>query len=740
MTIMMCTSFLNSGAQTLIPASSTEIQYPDASMTPVSLNLDMANTRFLSNFSYPGSGILAGSTIELTSWNDGADGGFSYGASTAGTYTGFGALTIPNSRDIQIGYMEIGAHTYIVAAYFDNTVQLYGYDLYTWDFMTNIVTKLYTAHFPDPNFKMPAYTPTTDYYPVIGATTPPPGGYPAPAMASTMTYNRISMDISQDASRIAIVLTDQANGYMYTAVGIIAVDTILFSPNLPSSPTTPAVSVAVITVPAPGTPYYHFPYPGAYSGSGPIYNYFDGGTGIYAQYDAGTGKYLYSYYPINLGIYITEYDPTAGTIEQFFSTTSNLPYSPLIRLKGVSTSTTPCLNPYYKQYWPDVAFSGTENIGYVFYSPELNDLYVCEPSGSYPTFSDFYSFTGGSIDGYLCTGEAGITDFAINAINTGDARPISSEFISGAGHVPSTESFCQSLPLTSTWAEIRAKMDVPDLPSTDWAITFAYKPESSVFTGLFFPWPYVAPTSLVSVHTAAEDGKNNVYVRSNFVQNIMNNGSLGNMANNLDKNIAPTIAYGTGMTANHVAVAWASEYAGAAHSTAWGYIAVEMNAITSTRTSANDYFLLAANPNLDCGGNPLVALSKHNDGLNDVYSNFTQEDAMGTYSVQHKDHPWTLAPISWRQADPNAKAPLVEDERLSVAPNPFTNTLHVSSGKDISVQLTDILGRRLAAFSGTSQEVNKQLDNKAAELSSGTYLLSVQSMSGKSDVFKLTKE
>lgn len=725
--ILSFISFNTANAQ-FITTTTTEVQYPDATMTPTSLNLDNRNTKYLSNFSYPGTGPLTGSTIELTGWSTDNDGGFSYGTSTLGVYTGIGAMTIPNAREVQVGYLEFtGGHSYIMASYYNVSRSQYGYDLYSWDLVTNAVAKIYSYHFTNPNTQVPEYTPTVAYHPSHPGSTYPV--FPPPPAPSTMAYNRISMDISDAADKVIIVLTDHTTGFMYTAAGMISLDTVLFSPSLPITPVYPPVTLTPL--PAIEPPVYHFPYPatpGYVSGGGGTYfDYFDSPTGIYARYDVASTKYYYSYYPLDQWIYVSEYDGTTIT-----RLPSNSAFSPLIRLKAVSSVTTPCSNPYYKQYWPDVAFTGNE-MQYVFYAPELFDLYVTDgswiSSGGLPAFSDLFSFTGNTVTPTSCLN--GITDLQIGARNTVDGRYISSDFIVGLGHM-THESRIESLPVTTDVPEIRAKIDAPDLASTQWALTFAYKPD--VYYNYSYPIGYPAGSYLV--HDFPDVGRNNIYVRSNFVQSILTNGSLGNFAINIEQNIAPTIAYKP-FSAN-ADIAWASERVGLLNGTAWGYAGVELNTTTSALVSFNDYLLLANTPTLSCGDNPLVALSKHTNSLNELYNCFTQEDISGTYSVQHKDHPWAST-ASWRKTDPTVTDPLVS-EKISVGPNPFTNTLHVQSAEIVSLQLTDIMGRMIAKYNGSASEVNKQLDAKAAQLSTGNYLLKVNTISGKQEVFKLSKQ
>jgi hypothetical protein len=729
--ILSFISFNTANAQ-FITTTTTEVQYPDATMTPTSLNLDNRNTKYLSNFSYPGTGPLTGSTIELSGWSTDNDGGFSYGSSTSGVYTGIGAMAIANAREVQVGYMEApGGLSYIVASYYDVNKMLYGYDLYSWDLVTNIVAKLYTYHFTDPNFVVAEYVPTTGYHPGTPGSSFPV--FVAPPV-QTMDYNRISMDISKDANRIVIVLTDSATGYMYTATGMIAVDSIFFSPNLPITPVYPAASVTPL--PPVDPVIYHFPYPATpgyvSGGGGTYYDYFDASTGIHARFVVSSGLYYYSYFPLDQWIYVTEYNGTTATQ----LTTSNKAFSPLIRLKAISYVTTPCLNEDYRQYWPDVAFSGEDNMKYVFYAIDIEDLYITNDLSS-TGFMDMYNYIGNPVTPSSCLW--GITDMQIVASNTGDGKPIpeSSSTYYGPWNF---ESRCKSIDLLPG-EEMRAKIDAPDLSTTMWAITFAYAnvPAAGYFATYFPPAP--DPTIFNEIFNLAEFGKHNIYVRYNgFNQAIMNNGSMLHLANNTEPNFSPTIAYRP-MSSN-VSVAWVSERAGAIAGSRWAYIGLEANTAIPTGTTSPaslvtlaSYLYLSNTPSLDCGDHPLVSLSKHTDGLLSAYSVFTQEDASTTYSVMHKDHPW-ISTSFWKKTGINN----VSKQTISVGPNPFSNTLHINSAEPLSILLMDVTGRTLADHKGATDELNILLDRKASQLAVGTYFLQTTNSSGIKEVFKLTKQ
>lgn len=58
----------------------------------------------------------------------------------------------------------------------------------------------------------------------------------------------------------------------------------------------------------------------------------------------------------------------------------------------------------------------------------------------------------------------------------------------------------------------------------------------------------------------------------------------------------------------------------------------------------------------------------------------------------------------------------------------------------IILDLFKLLGRNIGNYTGNATDVNKQLDARAAQLSTGTYLLKVNTATGKSEVFKVTKQ
>jgi hypothetical protein len=173
----------------------------------------------------------------------------------------------------------------------------------------------------------------------------------------------------------------------------------------------------------------------------------------------------------------------------------------------------------------------------------------------------------------------------------------------------------------------------------------------------------------------------------------------------------------------------------------WAYVGVELNTALpygtsspSSLLSGNDYLHVSSSPADDCGNNPLVSLSKHTDGLSNLYTTYAQEDAANTYSIMHKNKPF-MSSAYWRTSTNVLKA-----SPISVAPNPFANTLHINGcSSELSVFMSDLLGRTIAHFTGTVFEINKQLDAVVPTLLQGSYFLKVYSSVEQYNIFKLTK-
>lgn len=748
-------TFIKDANAQFVPTTLPQTLYPTTGTT--ALNLDKVDTKYLSNFSFAGAGSLSGQIIEISGWSTDNDGGFSYGralASTPFTYTGDGAVAIPNARDVQVGFMVNGGLDYIVASYYDVSTQQYGYDLYSYLFTapsTVVVTKLYTYHFQNPDYLLPEHVATSHYVPSYPFSLPR-------NLTSTMNYNRISMDINNYGDKVAMVMTDNSNGYLYLATGIISTDTIIFSPNLPAPGNGYPVAVS-----SGGTETIinHYPYPGSspwtLDASGVFYYFTDADGCNVRYYVSGTyaGEYHYSYYPLDLFVYATVTDGTGAVLRK--STGTYGVYNPLIGIKGSSYVTGPgATNAYFNYYWPDVCFHGAD-MRIVFYvnnpnsgtsTPDLNnfgaeDLYVTTPMN----FTDYYTYTGQGLYGDPSLGYkyAGPNHIEAACVNTFDGRPLRATPTTLLSGMYNYESQCESLPLVSG-EEIRAKIDAPAEGGGDCAITFAYSGVPAL--GYDVTYNNASGGTIISynVHNLLEFGKKNIYLRYTFndAQAILTNNSLitgSHTPINDLKNINPTVAFEPSSTKN-VAVAWVSEQAKV--TTAWSYVSVKLDLSAPVGSSSplfrlnpDSYLRIPNTPSLtnDCGNNPLVALSRGNFGLNALYCSFSQEDGTPTYSIQHQNHNWSVSSLWKKTGIAN-----LDNPNISVGPNPFTNTLHIQGVEECSVQLSDILGRKLFEFRGEIDAVNKQLDNKVSIITPGTYLLNITTKSGDKETFKLTKQ
>jgi hypothetical protein len=322
--------------QTFIPTINYEKQYPVAwgIPAPSAYNLNAAQTKFHSNSSY--RSVLIAEEVQLSAWSTDNDGGFTYGIANAlGQYMPSGVEALANAKDIQIGFLENipFSKTYIVVSYYDVLDSNYAYKLYDWNYSSSTLSLLYTYTFLDPE------------YPNLPFTT-----------WSTMAYNRISMDISLGANKVAFTFANSNNHNMYTVVGKIDSDTILASPFLPRFSGFLGAASIPITLLAPW---------------GMVYN------------------------PTTWDPSVFTIDPSTGDLSWLY------PDNPIIRLRA-----TPPFGGYIGIYgfvniyqeWPEVAFSSPteapyldiENLTYAYYNYASQNLYISNEV----TFNDLYTYIG----------------------------------------------------------------------------------------------------------------------------------------------------------------------------------------------------------------------------------------------------------------------------------------------------------------------------------------------------------
>jgi hypothetical protein len=705
------------------------------------------------------------------------------------TYTGDGAIDIPNARDVQVAFMDLSTgESYIVAAFYDVVEEKYGYNLYSYTYAlpSPIVTKMYTFYFRLPGH-MPGYTPNECNYPIFGDGSPVPthGGevlepadyYPGPLTKASgkMGYNRISIDVDATGKRIVFVMTDGTTEKMYLAAGEIAPPgVILFTPYIDPDPIAVSSSVCsgfpLPPLPTPGFPWLPTPpliYPAPlfnytctftapWTYSAGNWDYYDAGPGIYVRFD---GTYYYqSYYPIDEIRFVSKIDPTIGKVIEYI-VGATTPMNPLIWIRPQSYMYYPGKYPVANTIWPDVAFDENDKFRIVCYinnpMPGVN-IYTGEVYG----IEDLYIMDMSYKFDYIYDETS--REKAFTFINTADGRPIRYSLTYIGVDSPKTgysyynyESLTKSLPLVPG-EEIRANLDISDL---QYAVTFAYSgvPDTGYRAYYSYPrWESDAteplprpdfsgkPEFWETIHSPLEYGKKNVYLRYGWwKQAVLTNGSIvpGHLRINDEANVAPDVAFKPGSSTD-VIVAWASENAGSLYSLPYTYIGLQLDLSKTLGTppfkvNSGSYWLLPNTPSLynAVGDYPLVALNKHKgSGITSLYGAFAQENSTGTYTIQHKQHSF-LSSAYWRIGN--------EDEEaiaMHVGPNPFSNVLQVQLEGIANMLLCDIQGRQLLQAKGNASELNSNLARIVPQLASGTYLLSLQPNEAETaSVFKLSK-
>jgi hypothetical protein len=273
------------------------------------------------------------------------------------------------------------------------------------------------------------------------------------------------------------------------------------------------------------------------------------------------------------------------------------------------------------------------------------------------------------------------------------------------------------------------KLDVPDVSAERrWAYTWS--DGATVFLRR-----YVAPFSL-----ATPSG-----IGSSTTQ-IINNGSLQDMAGNpidlcsANRNIKVAIAYKG--SSNNIFLGWLTDATIGSPTGGSGFqnaISIELTEAPAypspmRAVSSEDYLHVQTNNLMTA--REYVALSHHSSTTNNyLYNCFTADDGMDNY-LQHKNHNMSGATM-WRATAPSG---IEQATTIKVGPNPFMNTLQLQGDGLLEVKLNDIMGRRIASFNGTAGTINPVLSNKAAQVASGAYVLTVKDEKGREQVFKLNKQ
>lgn len=280
---------------------------------------------------------------------------------------------------------------------------------------------------------------------------------------------------------------------------------------------------------------------------------------------------------------------------------------------------------------------------------------------------------------------------------------------------------------------IHANIDAPDLATSTWALAFAHND---------------------SVHVRYFDTISNKEV-------ILNNGTLGNFDISSFTNTDADIAYSP--LGNRLHVAWVSDgfpaFPMLTTRTDKSIIGVEIdpNAPTppappltlgssATLISYPDYLVVPYNADHPFGTKAMIALSKHADGLEGLYTSFGQEDDVAFYSIMHKLHQWSpvSSPSTWRQVQSGSTIETKNEQteaELTIAPNPFSSVLTLRSADPQAVyqiSICDIMGRTFYKRTGTVALLNTDLHYSNWPV--GIYILQSTNTKGNTSSIKLIKE
>lgn len=635
--------------------------------------LDKNDTKYLSNASYP-SLYYGGDHVFVSGWSSNTDGGFTAGTMDAlSVYTGTATVQLLDKIDVQVGFLEGMGNTYIIASYFNNSTSNYGFSLYT--FNAGTATFVYDYEFLDPSYPN---------MPISGL--------------STMTHNRISMDVNRDGDKVVFALTDGASSRMFGAVGVLdAVNSriILNATNF----------VTTVSASSGGCDISDCPWP------------------------SGWDMNILGYDTISPGI---NYCPSGNWVVNTLNFTN-----PLIEIQAQrtvpSTSTT-----RYQQLFAEVAFSG-DYIDFAFYCPGasigssagLDEIYIIPDI----PFIDFFTQTGTCSnvvqEGALGNGATWIagspcihpqywahqfiayhtTDF----LSTAEIRDAS-----GGGGWPTTDPL---LPSGDVWFN----MDMPDTYTGEWALTF--KDERT------------AGSNLILARYNDLSGTNKyAYV---------NDMSLGHAPIETYSNDDPDIAYND--AGDQLNVIWGSEGSALfATTNRKSLLGVVINIPSGPPPLAltGDYLVVTKYPDLDFGSvKVLSALSKRSDNMVGLYTSFCQtQDDLGTltFSIFHNQHNWAGTSSSWKTTKEDLIDPGADDKTtVNVTPNPFQNSIQFRSNNSsdfFSVGLFDQVGRRLYNTTGNSLQLNNYFENKLTNLQSGMYMIKVTDKNGRTTTRKMIKE
>src|SRR5207244_318014 len=119
------------------------------------------------------------------------------------------------------------------------------------------------------------------------------------------------------------------------------------------------------------------------------------------------------------------------------------------------------------------------------------------------------------------------------------------------------------------------------------------------------------------------------------------------------------------------------------------------------------------------------SVSGRYDPNSDILAAFYNDDSNAPQDVYYKSENYFTTHFRKSNAT---------DLQYSIYPNPFLDYINITlQDKDeiVLVSMYDFTGKVLMLFSGTEAEINKMLNGKAEKLSTGMYLMHIDSEAGE---------
>lgn len=216
---------------------------------------------------------------------------------------------------------------------------------------------------------------------------------------------------------------------------------------------------------------------------------------------------------------------------------------------------------------------------------------------------------------------------------------------------------------------------------------------------------------------------------------VVNDGSMGNLANNFSRNWAPILSYD--FSFQLINVGWISTNSGQS------YIGLEIMKDGSGISSNLDYFQI---PNIPAAASPtpVLAYSKMTEfSMPWLYAFFPELNAANTHEFIHKYHDMTnnanfkngsshlVTCPDYQHGGHRATSDFAQAmEKLEIYPNPFDDQFTIDDSKmklsgELMLTLEDISGKVVFQSKGSLDAVNSSLRQKINKLESGSYILDV---------------